>query len=87
MFPDSAEDFLKDFHVFGEGFGVDRDIINVDMHRFSNQIMENVIHGSLECCRGIAQAKGHSVELVVTAGGGESTLGSGILGKTYLIEP
>src|SRR6185312_9249105 len=40
--------------------GLDHDIINVDFYQFADEIMKNVIHGTLICCTGIFQSKGHN---------------------------
>src|SRR6185437_10908038 len=42
------------------GRGLDHDIINVDLYQFADEIMKNVIHGTLVRCTGIFQSKGHN---------------------------
>src|SRR6185369_216589 len=41
-------------------FGLDHNIINVNFYQSADEIMENVIHGTLVRCTGILQSKGHN---------------------------
>ncbi len=46
--------------VFGEGAGVDEDVIHVAYYlAIVDELIEYVIHHCLECCRGVAQSKEH----------------------------
>ena len=40
-------------------FGLDHDIINVDLDQLADEIMKNVIHDTLIRCTGIFQSRGH----------------------------
>src|SRR6185503_16133158 len=41
-------------------FGLDHNIVNVDFYQSADEIMKNVIHGTLVRCTGILQSKGHN---------------------------
>src|SRR6185312_8023542 len=40
-------------------FGFDHNIINIDLYQFADEIMKDIIHGTLVRCTGIFQSKGH----------------------------
>src|SRR4051794_30548029 len=71
MFADSTEYFFNHNHVLFKGSGVDRDIVQVDMHAFANHVVEDVVHDSLKCRGGVAKSKRHADILVLTQWGDE----------------
>ena len=73
--------------MFIKGPGVDGNIIYIDMHGFSNEIIEDLIHHPLKGGRGIAESKGYLVEVVIAPGYRESTLQLGFFSKSKLIKP
>ena len=49
-----------DLPVFGEGMGVNNDIIHIVYHlTIVDELMEDIIHHCLECCRGVTQSEKH----------------------------
>ena len=46
-------------HAFFEAPSINCNIIHVDFHNVLHQITKDTEHASLECGRGITQAKGH----------------------------
>src|SRR5215217_3082554 len=69
-----AKDFLEQLHMLFERFGVDHDIINVDVESFSNHVGEYFIHSTLKCGGGIAESKGHSGVFIMTIRGHKGRL-------------
>src|SRR6185503_5533579 len=57
--PSPLQDLTQIFQVSPSRCGLDHDIINVDLYQLADEIMKNVIHGTLICCTGIFQSKGH----------------------------
>src|SRR5260221_10666694 len=51
---------MDDPSVIGEGVRVDKDIIHITYHlTVVDELMENIIHHHLECCRRVTQSKEH----------------------------
>src|SRR5260221_318694 len=57
---EGSKDLVDNLLVFREGGGVDEDVVHV-AYDFAmiNELMKDVIHHHLECCRGVAQSKEH----------------------------
>ena len=57
---EGSKDLADNPLVFGEGGGVDEDVIHV-AYDFAmvDELMKDVIHHCLECCGGVAQSKEH----------------------------
>ena len=58
MFPEAAEYFPDVLLVFGEGVGVNEDVVEIYDHEFVNEVGENVVHKALESGGSIRQTKG-----------------------------
>jgi hypothetical protein len=43
-----------------------QDIVEIYNNTFIKEAVEHIVHESLECCRGIRDAKRHNVKLVMT---------------------
>src|SRR4051812_26138213 len=54
-----VEDFLEDLEMFFKGRGEYANVININEANFSNEVVEDILHNSLERSRGIAETKGH----------------------------
>ncbi len=60
LLSEGSEDLADNLLVFGEGAGVDEDVIHVAYYlAIVDELIEYVIHHCLECCRGVAQSKEH----------------------------
>src|SRR5260221_62382 len=57
---EGSKDLADNLPVFGEGGGVDKDVVHV-AYDFAmiNELMKDVVHHHLECCRGVAQSEEH----------------------------
>src|SRR5260221_12401607 len=57
---EGSKDLVDDPPVFGEGMGVNKDIIHIAYHlTIVDELMEDIIHHCLEHCRGVTQSKKH----------------------------
>ena len=61
------------FSMFINGFGIDKDIINVNNGEMTKGI-ENIICNVLEFTRGIFKTKRYDIPLIMSKGSGESSL-------------
>ena len=59
------------FPMFINGFGIDKNIINVNNGEITKGI-ENIIHNVLEFTRGILKTKRHNIPLIISKMSGES---------------
>src|SRR5258708_19141804 len=57
---EGSKDLVDNLPVFGEGGGVDEDVVHV-AYDFAtvDELTKDVIHHHLECCRGVAQSEEH----------------------------
>ena len=60
------------FPMFISGFGVDKNIINVNNDEMTKGI-ENIIHNVLEFTKGILKTKRHNISLIMFKRSGESS--------------
>ena len=67
--------------MFINGFGIDKDIINVNNSEMTEGI-KDIIHNVLEFTRGILKTKRHNIPLIMFKGSGESSLV--LMSITYL---
>jgi hypothetical protein len=58
VFPEAAEYFPDVLLVFGEGVGVDEDVVEINDHEFIDEVGENVVHKTLESGGSVRQTKG-----------------------------
>ena len=72
------------FPIFINGFGIDKDIINLNNGEMTEGIT-NIIHNVLEFTRGILKTKRHNIILIMSKGNGESSLV--LISITYLDLP
>src|SRR3954462_7101578 len=72
--------------MFIEGFGVDGDIVDIDMEDFSYEVTKDFVHGALKGGRGITESKGHPGVHIVTKGSDEGGDRSGALSEASLVE-
>src|SRR5260221_13706856 len=57
---EGSKDLVDNPLVFGEGGGVDNDVVHVSYDFTTvNELMKDVIHHHLECHRGVAQSEEH----------------------------
>jgi hypothetical protein len=59
MVPSAFQGFLHVLQMCVMIQGLDHDIINVNFNNFADQLVKDVIHGSLIGCTGILQPKCH----------------------------
>ena len=72
--------------MFIKGFGVDKNIINVNKGEMTKGI-EDIIHNVLEFTKSILKAKRHNIPLIMSKRGGKSSFGPIILTNLDLPEP
>ena len=72
------------FPIFINGFGIDKDIINLNNGEMTEGITD-IIHNVLEFIRGILKTKRHNIILIMSKGNGESSLV--LISITYLDLP
>ena len=74
--------------VFGEGGGVDEDVIHV-AYDFAmvDELMKDVIHHCLECCGGVAQSEEHDSWFKQASVGLECGLPLITLFDLHIVEP
>ena len=60
------------FPMFISGFGVDKNIINVNNDEMTKGI-ENIIHNVLEFTKGILKTKRHNISLIMFKRSGENS--------------
>ena len=65
--------------------GIDQDIVKVDDNIDVEQVGEDVLHESLEGCRGIAESKGHDQHFEESEVGPEGRLPFVALGNAYQV--
>jgi hypothetical protein len=58
------------------GITEDQNVIKENKHKLANEIMEHIMHHSLECHRSIGQAEWHDQELEVSMMGAQRHLGN-----------
>ena len=57
---EGSKDLVDDLPVFREGVRVNEDIIHIAYHlTVVDELMEDIIHHCLECCRGVTQSEKH----------------------------
>ena len=57
---EGSKDLVGNPPVFREGMGVNEDIIHIAYHlTVVDELMEDIIHHCLECCRGVTQSEKH----------------------------
>ena len=60
MLSETFKDMLGDLMVFREGLGVDQDVIKVNAyHSFHDEVLEYVIHHSLEGGWAVGESEKH----------------------------
>src|SRR5260221_14400263 len=57
---EGSKDLADNPLVFGEGMGVNKDIIHIAYHlTIVDELTEDIIHHCLECCGGVTQSEKH----------------------------
>jgi len=61
IFSESLEYFADMFSVDFNVVGVDEDVVEVDNNTNIEHVSEDVVHKSLERCRGVGKSEGHDL--------------------------
>ena len=85
---EGSKDLVDNLPVFGEGGGVDEDVIHV-AYDFTtvNELTKDVVHHCLECHRGVAQSKEHDSWFEQALVGLECSLPLITLLDPHVVEP
>ncbi len=85
---EGSKDLVDDPLVFGEGVGVDKDVIHGAYYlTIVDELMEYVIHHCLECHRGVAQSEEHNSWFKQASVSLECSLPLITLLNPYIVEP
>ena len=85
MFTKLGENETQMFCMLFVGFGVDKDVIEIDHNELVDGLHEDKIHETRESRRSIGEAERHDGVLVETVASGEGCLGNVFLSDLYLV--
>ena len=85
MFAESAKDFFDVLRMFGGVVGVDQNVIQIDNNVNVQKVAEDILHETLEGCRGVAEAERHNQHLEKSVAGPEGGLPFVALGDAHQV--